>query len=194
MSPVSLMFPAAAVEPVVATGAASLAWLLVAVPLLSAGLLLVLGRTADRWGHWFGVLASTAAFAVGAAILVQMFGADPSQRVMDVHLFSWLPAGDLSIDAGMRVDPLSMTFVMLVTFVGTLIHVYAVAYMEHDVDRRRFFAYLNLFVAAMLTLVLGNSYLCCSSAGRAWAWRPTCSSASGTTAPTTPWPPRRRSS
>ena len=159
MSPVSLMFPAAAVEPVVATGAASLAWLLVAVPLLSAGLLLVLGRTADRWGHWFGVLASTAAFAVGAAILVQMFGADPSQRVMDVHLFSWLPAGDLSIDAGMRVDPLSMTFVMLVTFVGTLIHVYAVAYMEHDVDRRRFFAYLNLFVAAMLTLVLGNSYL-----------------------------------
>ena len=159
MSPVSLMFPAAAVEPVVATGAASLAWLLVAVPLLSAGLLLVLGRTADRWGHWFGVLASTAAFAVGAAILVQMFGADPSQRVMDVHLFSWLPAGDLSIDAGMRVDPLSMTFVMLVTFVGTLIHVYAVAYMEHDENRRRFFAYLNLFVAAMLLLVLADSYL-----------------------------------
>ena len=59
----------------------------------------------------------------------------------------------------MRLDPLSMTFVLLVTFVGTLIHIYAVAYMEHDADRRRFFAYLNLFIAAMLTLVLANSYL-----------------------------------
>ena len=58
----------------------------------------------------------------------------------------------------MRIDPLSVTFVLLVTFVGTLIHIYSVAYMEHDTDRRRFFAYLNLFVAAMLLLVLADSY------------------------------------
>jgi NADH-quinone oxidoreductase subunit L len=63
------------------------------------------------------------------------------------------------VDFGLRVDQLSLTFVLLVTFVGTLIHVYSVAYMGHDRDRRRFFAYLNFFVAAMLLLVLANSYL-----------------------------------
>ncbi|GAA4418157.1 NADH-quinone oxidoreductase subunit L [Georgenia halophila] len=136
----------------------NLAWLLVAIPAASAALLLVAGRRSDRWGHWLGVLASVAAFVVGAVILVQMFAMPAAERVMDVHLFTWIPAGDLSVDAGLRVDPLSMTFVMLVTFVGSLIHIYSVAYMEHDAGRRRFFAYLNLFVAAMLLLVLADSY------------------------------------
>jgi len=81
-------------------------------------------------------------------------------RVFDINLtHHWIDAGAFHLDAGMRLDPLSLTFVLLVTFVGSLIHVYAVAYMEHDADRRRFFAYLNLFIAAMLTLVLANSYL-----------------------------------
>lgn len=154
-----LALPGAVAEPGAASGAASLAWLLVAVPLLSAGLLLVAGRRADRWGHWFGVLASAASFVVGLLVILQLLGLPAEERVMDVHLFSWIPAGDLSVDAGMRIDPLSMTFVMLVTFVGTLIHIYSVAYMEHDHDRRRFFAYLNLFVAAMLLLVLADSYV-----------------------------------
>ncbi|MPV37767.1 NADH-quinone oxidoreductase subunit L [Georgenia subflava] len=157
MSALPSLLPAAvgAAEP---SGLASYVWLLVAVPLLSAGVLLVAGRRSDRWGHWLGVLASAASFVVGLAILVQLLGLPADERVIDVHLFSWIPAGELAVDAGMRIDPLSMTFVMLVTFVGTLIHVYSVAYMEHDVDRRRFFAYLNLFVAAMLLLVLGDSY------------------------------------
>ncbi|TRW43908.1 NADH-quinone oxidoreductase subunit L [Georgenia yuyongxinii] len=140
-------------------GAVSLAWLLVALPLLGAGVLLLLGRRADRWGHWLGVLASAGAFIVGVAVLAQLFGLPAEERVLDVHLFSWIPAGNLAVDAGLRIDPLSMTFVMLVTFVGTLIHIYSVAYMEHDTDRRRFFAYLNLFVAAMLLLVLADSYV-----------------------------------
>ena len=76
-----------------------------------------------------------------------------------MSLGTWIDAGAFQLDAGMRLDPLSLTFVLLVTFVGTLIHIYAVAYMDHDVDRRRFFAYLNLFVAAMLVLVLADSYL-----------------------------------
>jgi NADH-quinone oxidoreductase subunit L len=67
--------------------------------------------------------------------------------------------GGLYLDFGLRVDQLSLAFVLLVTFVGTLIHIYSVAYMGHDKDRRRFFAYLNFFVAAMLLLVLANSYL-----------------------------------
>ena len=70
-----------------------------------------------------------------------------------------MPAGDFQVDAGLLLDPLSVSFVLLVTFVGSLIHVYSVAYMEHDPDRRRFFAYLNLFVASMLLLVLADSYL-----------------------------------
>nr|WP_226925354.1 NADH-quinone oxidoreductase subunit L [Georgenia thermotolerans] len=141
-----------------AGGAISLAWLLVALPLLSAGVLLVLGRRADRWGHWLGVAASAGALVVGVAVAVQLLSRPAAERIVDVTLFSWIPAGALDVPAGMRIDPLSVTFVLLVTFVGTLIHIYSVAYMEHDTDRRRFFAYLNLFVAAMLLLVLADSY------------------------------------
>jgi NADH-quinone oxidoreductase subunit L len=63
------------------------------------------------------------------------------------------------VDAGLLLDQLSIAFVLLITGVGTLIHVYSIAYMSHDRDRRRFFAYLNFFIAAMLLLVLGDSYL-----------------------------------
>ena len=65
----------------------------------------------------------------------------------------------LKVDFGLQLDPLSMCFVLLITGVGSLIHIYSVGYMAHDPDRRRFFAYLNLFVAAMLLLVLADNYL-----------------------------------
>ena len=146
-------------DAVQASGVATLAWLLVALPLLSAAVLMLVGRRGDRWGHWLGVLASAGAFVVGAVLAVATLSAPPEERVQDLDLFTWIPAGAFSLDAGLRIDPLSLTFVLLVTFVGTLIHVYSVAYMEHDVDRRRFFAYLNLFVASMLLLVLADSYL-----------------------------------
>jgi len=148
------------VAPVAPSGAAQeLAWLLVAIPLASAAILLLAGRRSNRWGHWFGVGASAASFVLGAAILVSLLGAPTSERVVELDLFDWVSVGQLSLPAGMRLDPLSLTFVLLVTFVGSLIHVYSVAYMEHDADRRRFFAYLNLFVGAMLLLVLADSYL-----------------------------------
>ena len=146
------------VQVVPATGAASAAWLMVAIPLISAAILLLVGRRADKWGHWLGVAASTASFVIGVAVVIQLLGLPAAQRVMESNLYTWIGAADLTVEFGARVDPLSMTFVMLVTFVGTLIHIYSVAYMEHDIDRRRFFAYLNLFVAAMLLLVLANSF------------------------------------
>lgn len=149
---------ASAVEPVAATGAASWAWLMIAVPLASAAILMLLGRRSDSWGHLLATAASWASFVVGAIIVAQMLGTGEASRRMTETLFSWIPAGDFSVDFGLLVDPLSMTFVILVTFVGSLIHVYAIAYMEHDPDRRRFFAYLNFFIAAMLTLVLADSY------------------------------------
>jgi NADH-quinone oxidoreductase subunit L len=145
-------------EPVSA-GIYAVAPLLVGLPLASAALLLLLGRRSDKWGHWLGVLASAGAFVIGLLTFVGLQGRDADSRILDVPLGTWVEAGAFKVDAGMRLDQLSITFVLLVTFVGTLIHVYSVAYMEHDRDRRRFFAYLNLFIAAMLTLVLADSYL-----------------------------------
>ncbi|WP_407345761.1 NADH-quinone oxidoreductase subunit L [Pengzhenrongella phosphoraccumulans] len=142
-----------------ASGLLSLAWLLVALPLAGAAVLLLIGRRADAWGHWLGVVASASSFLVGLAMFIAVLGRPAADRVIDLHLFSWIPAGNLNVEAGLQIDPLSLTFVLLVTFVGTLIHFYSVAYMEHDVDRRRFFAYLNLFIAAMLLLVLADSYV-----------------------------------
>ena len=135
------------------------AWLLVALPLLGAAVLLLGGRRTDRFGHWLAVALSWASFVLGAVVFATLLGHAPEERARDLHLFSWVPAGSFQLDAGLRLDPLSLTFVLLVTFVGSLIHVYSVAYMAHDPDRRRFFAYLNLFIAAMLLLVLADSYL-----------------------------------
>ncbi|GEL96307.1 NADH-quinone oxidoreductase subunit L [Cellulomonas composti] len=133
--------------------------LLVGLPLASAAVLLLLGRRADRWGHWLGVLASSAAFVFGVVAFLRLVERPSDQRTLLVPIGTWIDAGSFHVDAGIRLDPLSLTFVLLVTFVGSLIHVYSVAYMDHDRDRRRFFAYLNLFVAAMLLLVLADSYL-----------------------------------
>ncbi|MFP3714548.1 NADH-quinone oxidoreductase subunit L [Puerhibacterium sp. TATVAM-FAB25] len=132
---------------------------LVGLPALGALVLVAGGRRLDRWGHWLGVAASAAAFVVGLVVLVDMLRLPAQERAGTASLGTWLDVGTLQVDAGLRADPLSMTFVLLVTFVGSLIHVYSVAYMAHDADRRRFFGYLNLFVAAMLLLVLADSYL-----------------------------------
>jgi NADH-quinone oxidoreductase subunit L len=135
------------------------AWMLVAMPLLGAALLLLAGRRSDRWGHWLAVALSWASFVWGALLFLNLRGLAPAARARDLRLFTWVNAGSFKVDAGLLLDPLSLAFVLLVTFVGSLILVYSVAYMEHDPDRRRFFAYLNLFVASMLLLVLADSYL-----------------------------------
>lgn len=145
------------------TGISAYAWLMVVIPLITAGILLICGRKTDSWGHWLAVLASWSSFLIGGGVLLQLLGMEPQQRFINVPVYTWAVAGHgadkISISWGLQLDPLSLTFVMLITFVGSLIHVYSVAYMEHDQNRRRFFAYLNLFVAAMLTLVLSDSYL-----------------------------------
>jgi NADH-quinone oxidoreductase subunit L len=151
--------PTQGLTAVPATGPEPLAWLLVVIPLLSAAVLLLAGRFADRWGHWLGVLASAAAFVVGVVVFASVLGHSAEERARVVEGFSWVPAGTFQVDAGLLVDPLSLSFVLLITFVGTLIHLYSVSYMAHDTGRRRFFAYLNLFIAAMLLLVLADSYL-----------------------------------
>jgi NADH-quinone oxidoreductase subunit L len=141
-----------------ASPAASVMWLVIAVPLASAAVLLLAGRRSDKWGHILGVAAPTVSFLIAAWGLFDLLSRPANDRIQDFDLAWWLTNG-IDLDFGLRVDQLSLTFVLLVTFVGTLIHVYSVAYMGHDPDRRRFFAYLNFFVAAMLLLVLANSYL-----------------------------------
>jgi len=142
-----------------ASGAAAYAWLLIALPLLGAAILLLGGRRTDRIGAYLGTGMSWAAFVVGLVVMLQLVGLSPEARAMHLTLWDWIPAGSFQLNAGLLVDPLSMCFVLLITFVGSLIHVYSVGYMEHDPDKRRFFAYLNLFIASMLLLVLADSYL-----------------------------------
>ncbi|MGE0817054.1 MAG: NADH-quinone oxidoreductase subunit L [Candidatus Nanopelagicales bacterium] len=137
----------------------ALTWLLVGLPLLGAAVLLLGGRRTDRWGHWLGVLMSGGSFVVAVLIFFGLLGRGAEDRTVVQHLFDWIAVGTFNVPFDLRIDQLSMTFVLLITGVGTLIHIYSVGYMSHDRDRRRFFAYLNLFVAAMLLLVLANNYL-----------------------------------
>ncbi|MEW2219880.1 NADH-quinone oxidoreductase subunit L [Streptomyces sp. NPDC006990] len=137
----------------------SMIGLLVGVPLLGAAVLLCGGRRLDRGGHWLGTLLSAASFAIGAALFLSMLGKGAEDRAMHSKLFSWVPVEGFRADVAFQLDQLSMTFVLLITGVGTLIHIYSVGYMEHDPGRRRFFGYLNLFLAAMLLLVLADNFL-----------------------------------
>ncbi|MFB9929429.1 NADH-quinone oxidoreductase subunit L [Amycolatopsis halotolerans] len=130
-------------------------WLLVALPALGALVLLLSGKRAKAWGHLLGCATVTLAF-VYAVIL---FFSTDSHSVTDTKIYSWIPVTQLQVDFGLRIDALSLTFVLLITGVGMLIHFYSIGYMEDDEGRYRFFAYLNLFVASMLILVLGNSFV-----------------------------------
>ena len=140
-------------------GLQSGAWLLVVLPVLSAAVLLLGGRRTDKWGHLLGTAVPIVLFVYGLLLFLDVRGLAPEERSRDLHLWSWIPVGGLNVDLGLLIDPLSLTFVLLITGVGSLIHVYSIGYMEHDPGRRRFFAYLNLFVAAMLLLVLGNNFV-----------------------------------
>ncbi|TPG32804.1 NADH-quinone oxidoreductase subunit L [Mycolicibacterium hodleri] len=134
-------------------------WLLIALPLLGAAILLLGGKATNAWGHLLGCATVLASFVVGAVLFVGMVNQPAEDRGFGEHLFSWVPVGQLRVDFGLQLDQLSVCFVLLITGVGSLIHVYSVGYMAHDPERRRFFAYLNLFVAAMLLLVLADNYL-----------------------------------
>ncbi|MDH6544900.1 NADH-quinone oxidoreductase subunit L [Streptomyces lavendulae] len=133
--------------------------LLIAAPLLGAVVLLCGGRRLDKAGHWLGTLFAAVSFGIGVALFVDMLGRSADDRTMFQRLYTWIPVEGFQADMAFQLDQLSMTFVLLISGVGTLIHIYSIGYMEHDERRRRFFGYLNLFVAAMLLLVLADNYL-----------------------------------
>ena len=142
-----------------ATGVFSLLWLLVALPLVGAAILLLGGRTTNKWGPYLGVLTVVVDAFLAIWMLVAMMGQGADERTFNDNVYSWVFAGSFKVDMAFQLDQLSMVFVLLITIVGSLIHIYSLGYMSHDPDRRKFFGFLNLFVAAMLLLVLANNYL-----------------------------------
>jgi NADH-quinone oxidoreductase subunit L len=97
-------------------------------------------------------------FALAAAIFFAMTGVHDMHDPFVRSYFSWIPAGDMQLDAAFQLDQLSMIMVLVITGVGTLIHLFSVGYMKEDPGYPRYFAYLNLFVFFMLVLVLGASF------------------------------------
>ncbi len=150
---------AAPSAPPAATGVTSLAWLVLLLPAAGAVTLMVGGRRLNRVAPLIGCLSVIAAFVVGLSIFFATVGAGATDRVHDVAIWSWMPVSSLQVDFGLHIDPLALTFVLLITGVGSLIHIYSIGYMREDPERQRFFAFMNLFVTAMLLLVLGNSFV-----------------------------------
>ncbi|MEQ4726014.1 NADH-quinone oxidoreductase subunit L [Nonomuraea sp. B19D2] len=129
---------------------------MIAFPLVGAFILLAFGRFTNRWGHLLGVAMSLASFVVAVLAFFQLIGFGEEERRRAVELYDFIPG---LVKMGLLIDPLSISFALLITGVGSLIHIYSIGYMAHDEHRRRFFAYLNLFVAAMLLLVLADNYV-----------------------------------
>src|SRR6478672_9093912 len=135
-------------------------WLTVAFPLLgfliNGGLSLRRPQAKDVVSV-VGVGVLAASFLVSAALFLQLRAQPPHQPIL-VDLWRWLPVGSLQIDMGFQLDQLSAVMLLIVTGVGSLIHLFSVGYMKEDPGYARYFAYLNLFVVFMLVLVLGSSF------------------------------------
>ncbi len=151
------------VDPGAADGVFALLWLVIALPLLGAVVLLLGGPLArgalDKVGHYVGTVMSGASFLISLLLFFALLGRDEGERQVGQQLYTWFETGGFTVGMDLLYDPLSALFLLLITGVGTLIHVYSIGYMELDPRRRRFFGYLNLFVAAMLMLVLSANYL-----------------------------------
>jgi NADH-quinone oxidoreductase subunit L len=145
-------------------------WLIPIFPLLGAATMLLIGRrlsTAAVSTVCVGSVGLSMIFAFGA--ILQLIARDPAQRLVEIVLFDWVPAGAMHTMSGhlvnfnaqwaMLMDPLSAVMLGVVTGVGFLIHVYSTGYMAHEGGYYRFFGYLNLFMFSMLVLVLGNNLL-----------------------------------
>jgi NADH-quinone oxidoreductase subunit L len=127
------------------------------LPFIGAALLMLAGRGMQRqWVHLFATLAIGASCLVSLDAFFAHLPGAAEQGLRD-HLWTWIQSGDLKVDLALRMDTLSGLMCLIITFIGTLIHVYSTGYMAHDKDYARFFAYLNLFCGAMLVLVLGDS-------------------------------------
>ena len=134
-------------------------WVLIALPLIGAAVLLSFGRRTDSWGHYLATALPIGSFILAMMMWLGLLARPSEDRGIIQHLWDWVFVGNFTANVGLQIDQLSLTFVLLITGVGSLIHIYSIGYMKDDPKRRLFFAYLNLFVAAMLLLVLADNYL-----------------------------------
>ena len=135
-------------------------WLLPALPLVGALVLMVFGRRlGEPRSGWFAAAMPIASFLVTLTVYFDLLSRHSEDRHEVVTLFSWIPVGALHIDVALLADPLSITMALFITGIGSLIHLYAIGYMHGDPKFSKFFLYLNLFVFSMLMLVLGENLL-----------------------------------
>src|SRR4030095_3263472 len=105
-------------------------------------------------------LVMLASFAVSVVVVWQLANLTPPQRVIEQTLYTWIASADFTLDLTLRVDPLTAVMILVITGIGSLIHIYSTAYMHEETDSEyaRYFSYLNLFAAFMLVLVLGSNF------------------------------------
>jgi NADH-quinone oxidoreductase subunit L len=136
------------------------AWLLFAFPALGALIILFLGpRLSQRVVGWIASAAALAAFGVSVLLFFALNGLPPEQQSVTITWWQWMTVANLHIPAAVLIDPLSVLMALVVTGVGSLIHIYSIGYMEHEPRYQRFFFYLNFFILAMLILVMSNNFV-----------------------------------
>jgi NADH-quinone oxidoreductase subunit L len=135
-------------------------WIVPLLPIVGAAVLLLFGRRiGEPKSGWLATGLMGLAFVWSVVMFGAMLSLPDDARSNVVTLWTWLPAGALHVDVGLLADPLSITWILIVTGIGSLIHLYAIGYMHGDEHYGRFFGYFNLFAASMLVLVLGSSFL-----------------------------------
>ncbi|MFN3704419.1 MAG: NADH-quinone oxidoreductase subunit L [Thermoflexales bacterium] len=128
-------------------------------PLLGILLNVLIGKKlGERGVGWLASAVVVASFAVSLALFAQVAG-DSEHAAVHVKVLPWISAGPLQVSWGLLVDPLSSVMMLIVTGIGALIHIYSIGYMHGDPRFQRFFVYLNLFIASMLTLVMADNFL-----------------------------------
>ena len=138
------------------------AWLIIIFPFIGVLVNLFGGKSrSEKTIGWTAVIFSGLAFAVALAVILALGNLPEEVRLRGVNVpgYTFFSIGSLSVEFGLHIDELTSVMLMVVTLVGTLIHVYAIGYMHGDSRFQRFFIYLNLFMAMMLILVLANNYL-----------------------------------
>ncbi len=140
-------------------GALGLLWLIPAVPLAAATVNLLWGKRLGKAAGWLATAAVVTSFLVALVAVLDLVSRPGENRLVIQHLFDWISVGSFSVGADLRLDAVSSVMILVVTGVGSLIHVYAIGYMQGDPRYGRFFAYLNLFVFFMLMLVLAQNFL-----------------------------------
>jgi NADH-quinone oxidoreductase subunit L len=138
------------------------AWLIIILPFIGVLVNLFSGKSrSEKTIGWTAVIFSGLAFAVALAVVIALGNLSEAERLAGVNVpgYTFFALGNARVEFGLHIDVLTSVMLMVVTLVGTLIHIYAIGYMHGDSRFQRFFIYLNLFMAMMLILVLANNYL-----------------------------------